>query len=60
MIAWRIVLSTPEYPNGREIILIANDITFLVGSCGPKELFLFNEASKLARKLKVPRVSIIK
>lgn len=57
MVAWRLVLSTPEYPDGREMILIANDLTYLIGSFGPKEDLLFNKASILARELKVPRVS---
>lgn len=57
MVAWRLVLATPEYPEGREMILIANDLTYLIGSFGPREDFLFNKASILARELKVPRVS---
>lgn len=57
MVAWRLVLSTPEFPEGREIILIANDLTYLIGSFGPREDMLFNKASILARELKVPRVS---
>lgn len=51
-------MATPEYPEGREMILIANDLTFLIGSFGPQEDHLFNKASILARELKVPRVSI--
>lgn len=58
MVAWRLILSTPEYPAGRELILIANDLTYLIGSFGPKEDILFNKASILARELKVPRVSV--
>lgn len=58
MVAWRMVLCTPEYPEGREMILIANDLTFLIGSFGVREDILFNEASKLARKRKIPRVSV--
>lgn len=57
MVAWRIVLATPEYPDGREFILIANDLTYLIGSFGPKEDILFERASVLARQRKVPRVS---
>lgn len=57
MVAWRIILATPEYPDGREMILIANDLTYLIGSFGPKEDILFNAASMLARELKIPRVS---
>jgi len=56
MVAWRIILATPEYPQGREIILISNDITFFIGSFGPKEDFLFLKASQLARDRKIPRV----
>ena len=58
MIAWRITLYTPEYRTGREIILIANDITFLVGSFGPREDKVFYLASKIARKMGVPRIYI--
>lgn len=57
MVAWRVVMATPEYPKGREMILIANDLTFLIGSFGPREDQLFNKASILARERKVPRVS---
>lgn len=41
MVAWRMVLFTPEYPKGRELIIIANDITHKIGSFGPKEDILF-------------------
>lgn len=58
MVAWKMSLSTPEYPDGRDIILIANDITFLIGSFGPKEDIVFCLASELARKLKIPRIYI--
>ena len=34
-------LMTPEYPNGRDIIVIANDITFKIGSFGMQEDLLF-------------------
>lgn len=57
MVAWRLKLATPEYPDGREMILIANDLTFLIGSFGVREDMLFNKASILARTLQVPRVS---
>lgn len=30
MVAWLVTLRTPEYPDGRQIILIANDITHQV------------------------------
>lgn len=59
MVAWRIVLATPEYPEGREIIVIANDLTYLIGSFGIQEDVVFHKASQLARELKVPRVNDI-
>ncbi len=34
-------LKTPEFPEGRDIIVIANDITYQIGSFGPKEDELF-------------------
>lgn len=58
MIAWRLTLYTPEYPDGRDIIVIANDITFQIGSFGPGEDKIFGLASEMARKLKIPRVYI--
>ena len=58
MVAWKLKLFTPEAPNGREIILIANDITVQIGSFGPLEDQLFMEASKLAREEKIPRIYI--
>eukprot|EP00741_Cyanophora_paradoxa_P025663 tig00000385_g24767.t1 len=58
MVAWRMRLWTPEYPEegGREIILIANDITHQSGSFSPKEDALFQKASELARREGLPRV----
>lgn len=56
MVAWKMTLRTPEYPEGRDIIVISNDITIQIGSFGPKEDMLFNRASELARKLKIPRI----
>ncbi|CAG2058545.1 unnamed protein product, partial [Timema podura] len=58
MIAWRMTLYTPEYPVGRQIIVIANDITFLIGSFGPLEDLLFCRASELSRSLQIPRIYI--
>ena len=34
-------LKTPEFPAGRDIIAIANDITHMIGSFGPREDLLF-------------------
>ncbi|KAF7492692.1 hypothetical protein SSS_08750 [Sarcoptes scabiei] len=56
MVAWRITLFTPEYPEGRDIIVIGNDITHLLGVFGPKEDMVFQKASERARAMKVPRI----
>ncbi len=41
MVAWRMTLNTPQYPDGRDVILISNDITYQIGSFGPNEDILF-------------------
>jgi len=51
-------LKTLEYPDGRDIVVIANDITFKIGSFGPDEDLLFLKASEFARQKKIPRVYI--
>ncbi|KAK0320955.1 acetyl-coenzyme-A carboxylase [Friedmanniomyces endolithicus] len=56
MIAWIITAKTPEYPRGRRFIVIANDITFKIGSFGPAEDKFFHKCSELARKLGIPRI----
>ncbi|KAI8642972.1 acetyl-CoA carboxylase [Parasitella parasitica] len=56
MIAWIMTIRTPEYPSGRRIIAIANDITFKIGSFGVAEDQVFYKASELARSLGIPRI----
>ncbi|KAI8084162.1 acetyl-CoA carboxylase [Gilbertella persicaria] len=56
MVAWLMTIRTPEYPSGRRIIAIANDITFKIGSFGVAEDQVFYKASELARSLGIPRV----
>ncbi|KAJ1512698.1 acetyl-coenzyme-A carboxylase [Coelomomyces lativittatus] len=56
MVTWLVTLYTPEAPQGRSIVLIANDITFAIGSFGPEEDALFYAASQFARELKCPRI----
>lgn len=56
MVAWLLTMYTPEYPSGREVMLIANDITFQAGSFGTREDRVFELASKLAREKKIPRL----
>ncbi|KAI8980307.1 acetyl-CoA carboxylase [Pilobolus umbonatus] len=56
MVGWLITLRTPEYPSGRRIIAIANDITFKIGSFGVAEDFYFYKATEHARALGIPRI----
>ena len=56
MVGWIITAKTPEYPKGRRFIIIANDITFKIGSFGPKEDMFFFKCTELARKLGIPRI----
>lgn len=58
MVAWRIKLATPEFPDGRDIIVIANDLTCAIGSFGPQEDMVFQKASEIARERKIPRIYI--
>ena len=58
MVAWKVTLRTPEYPAGRELIVIANDITVQAGTFGPEEDILFDLASKYARQRGLPRLYV--
>uniref|UniRef100_A0A673CQ63 acetyl-CoA carboxylase n=1 Tax=Sphaeramia orbicularis TaxID=375764 RepID=A0A673CQ63_9TELE len=58
MVAFRMKMKTPEYPEGRDIIVICNDITHMIGSFGPQEDELFLRASELARTEGIPRIYI--
>eukprot|EP00178_Gracilaria_changii_P014241 TRINITY_DN402_c0_g1_i1.p1 TRINITY_DN402_c0_g1~~TRINITY_DN402_c0_g1_i1.p1 ORF type:complete len:2462 (+),score=353.38 TRINITY_DN402_c0_g1_i1:1194-8579(+) len=56
MVAWIWIIRTPEFPDGRQIIVLANDITFRSGSFGPEEDALFCAVSKMARERGIPRI----
>lgn len=56
MVAWLLTLRTPEFPAGRRVVVIANDITYKIGSFGTAEDMVFYKASELARQLGVPRI----
>ncbi|XP_077168889.1 acetyl-CoA carboxylase 1 isoform X2 [Paroedura picta] len=58
MVAWRMTLKTPEYPEGRDVIVISNDITYWIGSFGPQEDLLYLRASELARVQGIPRIYV--
>jgi len=56
MVAWVFNLHTPEYPMGRRVIVVANDITFKIGSFGPVEDQFFYLVTKYAREQGLPRI----
>mmetsp|Transcript_11790 Transcript_11790/g.25461 ORF Transcript_11790/g.25461 Transcript_11790/m.25461 type:complete len:2085 (-) Transcript_11790:120-6374(-) len=58
MVAWVVKMKTPEYPEGREVVFIANDVTVQSGSFGVPEDDVFFKASEYARENKLPRVYI--
>ncbi|KAK6197910.1 acetyl-CoA carboxylase [Scheffersomyces amazonensis] len=56
MVGFQVTAKTPEYPRGRQFIIVANDITHKIGSFGPEEDTYFNRCTELARKLGIPRI----
>ncbi|GAD93096.1 acetyl-CoA carboxylase [Paecilomyces variotii No. 5] len=56
MVGWVVTARTPEYPRGRRFIIVANDITYQIGSFGPLEDKFFHKCTELARKLGIPRI----
>ena len=58
MVSWLVNMKTPEYPEGREVVVISNDVTVQSGSFGVEEDEHFFKASEYARERKLPRVYI--
>ena len=58
MVAWFVNMKTPEYSEGRDVVVIANDVTVQSGSFGVEEDEFYYKASKFARERKIPRVYI--
>ncbi|KAI8319859.1 acetyl-CoA carboxylase [Martensiomyces pterosporus] len=56
MVAWVCTMYTPEAPEGRKIVVIANDITFKIGSFGVEEDQFFYRATQYAREHGYPRI----
>ena len=54
MVAWRMRLQTPEFPEARPLMVLANDVTWQAGSFGPRESKFFAAVCRLARKEQVP------
>ncbi|TXG52858.1 hypothetical protein EZV62_022027 [Acer yangbiense] len=56
MVAWRMEMSTPEFPSGRTILVVTNDVTFKAGSFGPREDAFFLAVTDLACEKKLPLI----
>ncbi|KAF9244091.1 acetyl-CoA carboxylase [Melanogaster broomeanus] len=56
MVAWVFTLKTPQFPDGRKVVVIANDITYRIGSFGPLEDQFFYSVTKYARAQGLPRI----
>ena len=58
MVVWKLTMSTPECPAGRELMLIINDVTLQNGSFGVREDVLFDLATQFAQKRGIPRIFV--
>lgn len=56
MVAWFMEMSTPEFPSGRTILVVTNDVTFKAGSFGPREDAFFLAVTDLACTKKLPLI----
>nr|XP_043614929.1 acetyl-CoA carboxylase 1-like isoform X2 [Erigeron canadensis] len=56
MVAWTMDLCTPEFPDGRTILVVSNDVTFKNGSFGPIEDAFFEAVTELACAKKLPLI----
>uniref|UniRef100_A0A8C8WTC3 Acetyl-CoA carboxylase 1 n=1 Tax=Panthera leo TaxID=9689 RepID=A0A8C8WTC3_PANLE len=56
MVAFKMRFKTREYPEGRDAIVISNDITFRIGSFGLEEDLLYLRASEMARAEGIPKI----
>ncbi|CAD7971753.1 unnamed protein product [Amoebophrya sp. A25] len=58
MICWVVHMRTPEFPDGRFFVLVANDITHKAGSFGVPEDRMYQRAAEFARATGLPFVYI--
>jgi biotin carboxylase/acetyl-CoA carboxylase carboxyltransferase component len=56
MAAFDVNIKTPEYPSGRSIIIIGNDISYQIGTFSVDEDKTYLLASRIARNRGVPRI----
>ncbi|KAJ6930492.1 acetyl-CoA carboxylase 1-like [Populus alba x Populus x berolinensis] len=56
MVAWCMEILTPEFPLGRTILVVANDVTFKAGSFGQREDAFFLAVTDFACNKKIPLI----
>ncbi|KAE9603887.1 putative ligase [Lupinus albus] len=56
MVAWLMEMCTSEFPSGRTILVVTNDVTFKAGSFGPREDAFFRAVTDLACAKKLPLI----
>ncbi|KAK4428493.1 Acetyl-CoA carboxylase 1 [Sesamum alatum] len=56
MVAWCMEMSTPEFPSGRTVFIVSNDVTFKNGSFGPREDAFFQAVTEVACAQKLPLI----
>merc|ERR1719387_1427167 len=56
MVGFSCTFRTPEYPEGREVVIVANDVTYQSGSFGVQEDDFFAKVTRFAAARGVPRV----
>lgn len=56
MVAWSMHMCTPEFPLGRTVLVVSNDVTFNAGSFGPREDIFFKAITDLACQRRLPLI----
>ncbi|XP_059279749.1 acetyl-CoA carboxylase 1-like [Lycium ferocissimum] len=54
LVAWVMEMSTPGFPKGRKILVVANDVTLRNGTFGPREIEFFQAVTDVACTQKLP------
>lgn len=56
MVGWSVYMRTPEFPEGRTVLIVSNDVSISAGSFGPKEDAFFKGVTDLACQKKIPLI----
>jgi acetyl-CoA carboxylase/biotin carboxylase 1 len=56
MVAWEWRMRTPEYPSGRRVVVVSNDVSHSAGAFGPQEDAVFKAAVEYSLERHLPLV----